>query len=258
MSNIFDTQPFNKIDITCGSFSDKGIRKENQDSFLINKDIKYPTFIVADGAGGYYFGKEASSLAVNAFINELQNIENSNYLYVSRLIKKKYEQVNEYLYNKSIDKGKAMMTTFSMANIIEDKILISNLGDTAVFKISQGKIELVSDLHSLAWENYQRKLITYEEYLKYPKKNVITRALGGVEQAVPYYNTIDVKDKDIYVICSDGIYNFVRKEEIVSYFRNEAYSSEELDNICRSIGEEVLKRNGNDNLTIVAFQVFVL
>jgi serine/threonine protein phosphatase PrpC len=256
MPDIFETHVLNKISIVSGSYSNKGIRRENEDSLLVLKDIVTPTFMVADGAGGYHFGKEASSLSVSAFKDELSKLDYEPIAYVKKLIKKKYEQVNKYLYNKSSETEKRMMTTLSMVNIINNEVLISNLGDTVVFRISNGDITTVSKLHSLAWEQYENKQITYEQYLNHPRKNVITKALGGAMEADPFLSTVDVEDGDIYVICTDGVYNFVRDSEILDYFKEQKHTNESLDKICKTIGDKVLERNGNDNLTIVVFQIF--
>lgn len=257
MTNILETRIANKLDIASGSYSDKGIRKENEDSLLVLKDTLIPTFIVADGAGGYSFGKETSNLAVAAFKEEISKLNNTNIGYISKLINKKYEQVNEYIFTKASKLGKRMMTTFSMVNIIENQLLISNLGDTIIYKIDKQEISIISEPHSLAWEQYKNKSITYEQYLNHPKKNIITRALGGTQEANPYFSTMFYKDKDIYIICTDGIYNFVPQDELLLRFNSGVHTSETLELCCRDIGNEVLKRNGNDNLTIVAFQIFI-
>ncbi|MGH4050566.1 MAG: protein phosphatase 2C domain-containing protein [Clostridium sp.] len=258
MPNLYDTQNLNENSLVCGSYSDMGIRKENQDSFLIIKDITNPTFIVADGAGGYSFGKEASKLAVDAFKVEVSKVDTSDVNYLNKLIKKKYEQVNEYIYKKSMDLGKKIMTTFSMVNIIDNKLLISNLGDTAIYKISEGKITKIYVQHSLAFEQYESGHITFKEYINHPKKNVITRALGGNKEVFPYINTLQIYNNDIFIICTDGVYNFIQEQELLMYFKDKIHDNEGLESICKEIGLEVLKRHGNDNLTIVAFQKFIL
>lgn len=258
MTNLCDTQDFSENSLVCGSYSDMGIRKENQDSFLIIKDIVNPTFIVADGAGGYSFGKEASKLAVEAFKDEIIKVDTSDVNYLDKLIRKKYEQVNEYIYTKAMELGKKIMTTFSMVNIIDNKLLISNIGDTAIYKISEGEITKVYVQHSLASEQYESGLITFREYINHPKKNIITRALGGNKEVFPYVNTLQIKNNDIFILCTDGVYNFILEQELLMYFRDKIHDNEGLDSICKEIGEEVLRRNGNDNLTIVAFQKFIL
>ena len=46
--------------------------------------------------------------------------------------------------------------------------------------------------------------------------------------------------------------------EVINNFKDNVHNNGGLDIICKEIGEEVLRRNGNDNLTIVAFQKFIL
>ena len=255
MEEIQETILMRSYDIISGFCSAKGLRNENQDSYGILSESNLPSYIVADGAGGYSFGKESSKLACNAFIKEISMITVLESEYYEDIIMKKYAQVNKFLFDKSIEMGKKMMTTFSMVSLNGDKVLISNVGDTIIFKINKNGIKRVSQLHSLAWEQYEKKIISYEEYVNHPKKNVITRALGGTETVNPYMSFETISDKDIYVLCTDGVYNYVTEDEIFNSFYNRELTDKEINEECNRIIEKALYRKGNDNLTIVALQI---
>ena len=252
------TMVFNNYDIKVGVFSDKGVRKENEDSFLISKDITSPTFMVADGAGGYSFGKEASKTCVKAFISEIEHLKNTDTEYFKKLLEKKYNQINEHLFNKLKTNNTRMMSTITQATIMEKKLIVSNIGDTILYRLRDNEISILSEIHSLAWEEYKSNEITYEEYLNHPKKNVITRAVGGREEIVPFIYEYDINIDDIFIICTDGIYNHIREDEIKEYLINGNFTDEDLSRICNDIGTEVLSRKSSDNVTILIFQILAI
>lgn len=251
-----DTLPLVMPKLTYGSYTSKGKRDENQDALITVLAKNNYTFAVADGAGGHSFGKETSNMTVNAIKDELEHETSSNIKYIELLIRKKYDQINSHIYNLQKQMGKTMITTLSMINIVDDCFLASNIGDTKIFQIRSGEISLISKVHNKAWEMYENNLITYEEYENHRSKNILTKAMGAFETVEPYFKTGKVMANDIYIICTDGVHNYITEEEIVTRFsRSNKFSNEELNKICFDICEVCLKNHSNDNLSIIAFQV---
>lgn len=238
-----------------GVYSDKGIRNENQDSYGILMLNQIPTFIIADGAGGYDFGKIASDISVKAFIGEIEKLKVKDSDYFKKLLKRKYDQINEYIYKHYEEKNIRMMSTVTQATILENQLIVSNVGDSILIRIRNGKVDELTERHSLAWEEYSEGIITYEQYMNHSKKNVITRAVGGRDTVKPFIGNYNVMKEDIYVMCTDGIYNYINNEEIVSYLNKDKISDDELNKICKEISNEALLRGSKDNVTILIFKV---
>lgn len=242
--------------IIFGGFTDKGIRDENQDTFSIEINNDIATFIVADGVGGHAFGGECSKGTVNAMTKELSLIKGKNLDYIKRLVEKKYSQINSYMYNQGKSIGAVVATTASMINFVDDEFLASNIGDTRIYLIRKGKLSVISQTHTVAYEEYENNQITYEQYLSHKKRHVLSRAIGAKPQAKPYFYREQVRDEDFYIICSDGVYNFIKEEELLMIIENyNIKSSKDLNDLCKSIVNMALKNKSNDNNTVVAIYI---
>ena len=192
-----------------GCYSDKGKAQENQDVYLMEKDYNILTFAVADGMGGYKFGRETAKATIDAIKKELASCEDNSIDYLYYLLQHKYCQINEYIYKVGVQKSITMGTTLSMINIINDRYLLSNVGDTRIYSIRNNAIKTISKLHNVASQEYESGKITLEEYKSHNQKNVLTQCIGIDNIIKPYFVTDYIETEDILIICSDGVYNFI-------------------------------------------------
>lgn len=242
--------------IKYGFYTTKGKRNENQDSIATIIGNNIYTFAVADGAGGCDYGKETSSITVEAIKSEFEKKESNDFTYVEHLVKRKYEQINSHIYNLEQQMRSRMITTLSMINIIDDYLLISNVGDTKVFQIRNNELNLISQVHNKAWILYKNGEITYEQYKKHKDRNVLTRALGANSTVQLYLKSLKIMKNDFYIICTDGVYNYIDEKEIKDKFFNDIiFTNEKLRKVCFEICEQCLDNNSDDNLSIVAVQI---
>lgn len=252
-----DTIPMELPKISYGAHTTKGNREENQDAFCTVLGERISTFAVADGAGGHSYGRETSHMTIEAMKSEFQFEASEDLKYIELLIKRKYEQVNSHFYNLKNQIGKTMVTTLSMLNIIGSNYLLSNVGDTKIYQIRADKIKLISMVHNKAWELFEQNLITYEEYKNHKNRNLLTKAIGGGSKIEPYIKSGQTEKDDIYIICTDGVHNFISSEELLKIFSASHYelTNEGLTKLCSSICKQCLKNGSNDNLSIVAVKI---
>lgn len=242
--------------IIYGGYSDKGIRSENQDSFRININNTLATFLVADGVGGYSFGGRCSKGVSESIINELENVENKPIEYIKGLLEKKYSQVNEYIYYQGRANDLVMATTIATINIVDDRCLISNIGDTKIFLIRKNEIKLISEEHTVAYELFKSKKISYEEFLNHDKRRILSKAIGATKTVNAYYNILEMEDDDIFLILSDGVYNFLSDVDFLKITRRFLEEkTKDLNELCREIVKQAIENKSNDNATAVAVYV---
>jgi serine/threonine protein phosphatase PrpC len=219
-----------------GAYTDKGIREENQDSTMVLDTPMLKAFAVADGIGGLDYGKQASSIVANALKKELEECEIKDPLYIQELLKIKMKQINEYMFESSKKNHCSMGTTISVLVFAEEGFILGNVGDTKVFMVRDGSISTISKVHSLK-----------------EKKNVLTMAVGPDSNIDPYTVQGVVREGDIYIICSDGIYNYVTEDELRSFFYGCGFmSNETIEQLCRNIVQSALSYGSEDNLSIIA------
>lgn len=249
-----ETKPFSKIRF--GSYTDKGRREENEDSLLLYHDNTLYSFGVADGAGGHALGKQVSEATVKALEDELKNNNEYSIDYIFKLLQRKYEQINNHIYSHSISSGDVMVTTLSMINIVGYRMIISNVGDTKIFRIRNKKLTLLSKVHTVAWSQFEFGLINEKQLNEHKQKHVLTKGIGGAEKISPYFAKELIADHDIYLICSDGVYNFLSEEKMIELFSTErTYTNQELEGICKKCVSIAFQNQADDNMSIIAVQI---
>lgn len=238
-----------------GAISDVGrSRENNQDAYYLPKDNALPLFIVADGMGGHKAGEVASTMALNIieenfFKNkeDLIGIEN-----IKKLIKESIESANTKIYLKSLKNKKyeGMGTTVTLAYIYEDNILLGHVGDSRAYLIRDNSILQITEDHSFVNELLKTGSITIEEAKNHPKRNMITRAVGSSSIIEMDLIAKKFKSEDILILCSDGLFNMVKENEIYRIFDDE----EDIQKACESLANLANNKGGMDNITIVAIK----
>ncbi len=234
-----------------GYCTEKGRREENQDALLLLPE-RY-TFAVADGAGGHDFGRRTSELTVEAFQTELEQCHELETEFLYFLLQRKYKQVNEHIYQLGKKLNNKLVTTMSVLNFIDGNVIVSNVGDTKIYRIRQREVKLLSKVHNVAHELLEKKEITEEQLKNHEKKHMLTMAIGGTKTMDPFLKISRAQKGDVYVICTDGVYQFVNDDDLRDLFSEKnRYTNEELSARCKQIVAKALANGGDDNLTIVA------
>ncbi len=241
--------------------SDKGrIRNTNQDSFLINETENI--FVVADGLGGQTSGDIASKMAVKLFEKGIIRLRNKEVpSSVNRMNDLSVEQrklLATALYcNKKIisrcreNPSLEGMGATLLGMCLEDNRLVAiNIGDCRLYRIRDNTIKQLTKDQTLVAEEKRMGKISDEEARKHPKRHILSNAIGHITNS----SKVDILkksiiEKDIYLICSDGLYNMLDDSQILKIIR---------DNSGRSLYQMgislVIKANtagGTDNITVV-------
>jgi serine/threonine protein phosphatase PrpC len=137
------------------------------------------------------------------------------------------------------------------AAIVAVHICIAHVGDSRAYRIRDGAITQLTRDHSL-FEDYKEANpeMRPEDLENFPHKNVITRALGLRESVDVEIRTHQLREGDLYVLCTDGLSGLVTDEEILRIVRDPP-------NLERAVAELVDRANrngGNDNITTVLVQ----
>lgn len=239
--------------------TDKGrIRKDNQDSFIIERCVAKDCLIAAlcDGMGGAKAGGLASQLSNKAFVSyiygKITSRVNKSPDLRRILIDACYDANGvSYEYSKFDEAYNGMGTTI-VGGVIKDNGngYIINVGDSRAYHIStrSNSIYQITKDHSLVEELVDIGAITKEEAKKHPQKNIITRALGSAPDVEVDYFEFHLHRGDVLLMCSDGLSNIVTDLEMLEYAKE--YQEPEL--ICRALMSKALNRGASDNVTVIA------
>ncbi len=162
------------VQLRWGGATDVGqLRNVNQDSMLVGPRL----FVVADGMGGHQGGEVASALAIEAFARRASGTT------VHDLVGA-VEDANDVVYARSSQDPSlsGMGTTFVAIAVVADQgeelLAVVNVGDSRAYRLSGGRLEQISEDHSLVAELVRDGRISEQEAAVHPQRNIVTRALG--------------------------------------------------------------------------------
>lgn len=235
--------------------TDRGsVRKENQDAWaagLLREDLALA--VVCDGMGGALAGNVASTLAVEAFWQEMEaQCAKGCPEEPERALRRAVSAGNAQVYLRSRDDAdcRGMGTTLVAVLCCGRQAWVVNVGDSRCYLADQESIRQVSRDHSLVEALVDRGEITREEARSHPRKNVITRALGVESVVEADIFAIDCPEDSFLLLCSDGLSNLVTSQELLY----ELIHGGEPEGCCQRLLELALGRGAPDNVTAVLLQ----
>mgnify|MGYP003226129200 FL=1 len=162
------------------------------------------------------------------------------------LLKDAIEYANSVVYKKAQSKEnlRGMGTTLDVC-LIYSRIYIGHVGDSRVYRIRKEFMRRLTKDHSYVQTLVDDGTITKEEAYSHPKKNMLTKALGCVETVEPdVYTKTFIKD-DIILMCSDGLTNMIREENIYEIIK------QDKENAIENLVKQANDNGGLDNITVV-------
>ncbi|MFH1092235.1 MAG: Stp1/IreP family PP2C-type Ser/Thr phosphatase [Pseudomonadota bacterium] len=238
-------------------------RDNNEDNLLVLPE--QGLFLVADGMGGHNAGEVASAIAVDTVSQaaaELPALE-AKIPWWKRLFGRAKNTFNpvEWLHNTIVQANeriyrsaqaskqkKGMGTTLAMILKRDQALLTAHVGDSRVYRFRQNKLTQLTQDHSLAQELVRQGVMTEAEALYAAPSNVLTRALGVremVQEDIIYHS---VESGDIFLLCSDGLYNMVDDDDISKIINNQGQS---LEDTAKKLIDSANEAGGTDNITVV-------
>ncbi len=145
-----------------------------------------------------------------------------------------------------------MGTTMTVALVEGDHVSIGHVGDSRAYLVRDGRMEQLTDDHSLVNELLKSGRLSPEEAETHPQRSVITRALGTDPNVDVDAFRIDAQAGDLFLICSDGLTSMVDDEDILELLERHG---DDLERAARSLVSAANKGGGEDNITVVAFRI---
>ncbi len=249
------------VTIESAGISDIGRRREqNEDSLFFDDGLGL--YVVADGMGGHNAGEVASELVVETIqdyikqnqsggqVEEQVNVDGNLSKEARRLlagIHLSNRIVHETALSNEAYTG--MGSTVSAIYFTEKTFIVANVGDSLIYLIRDGEIELLSVPHTVAAE--QAELDPENaEILWSDFKHVLTRSMGVEESVKADINEVPFFKNDILVISSDGLTDKATPEEILELVYNRR-----SDKACQGLVDLANARGGDDNITAIVLKV---
>jgi hypothetical protein len=134
----------------------------------------------------------------------------------------------------------------------DGSISIGHVGDSRAYMHRDGRLEQLTEDHSLVAELVRRGELSPEEAEVHPQRSVITRALGTDPDVDVDTFTVQAVEGDLFLLCSDGLTTMVDADTITAVFDRNRH---DLHAAARALIREANERGGDDNITAVVFEV---
>ncbi len=240
------------------------VRDHNEDNFLV--DRKLALFVVADGMGGHAAGEVASAIAVRTVHEEIRREGELLDDYVSgatggskvttkdvvalleHAVQRACSKVHEEALNDAAKRG--MGTTLSALLIVGNQGFIAHVGDSRIYLSRDGRIQQVTEDHTVYNELIKRGKLTREQIEKVQQKNAITRAVGVYERVEVDTLVLELIAGDVLVLASDGLHGYLESPEDLR-----APLALEGDASVKAFVALANDRGGKDNITTIVVKV---
>ena len=239
---------------TVGSSDIGKKRVRNEDSFRFGQcEDGVVWAVVCDGMGGAKGGQTASTIAADMVGRKIEKCYNTlmTDLSIENLLLSAITTANVAIFDRAVsDESLEGMGTTIVSCVIKNNVAcIAHVGDSRAYIISDGEIRQITRDHSLVQEMYDKGQLTKEQFEHHPNKNIITRALGIEEEVDIDFDTVDVKNDDVLILCTDGLCGCVSDQDILH-----TYLDNDFENLAATYIELANNNGGRDNITVVAIK----
>ena len=217
------------------------VRTANEDRYLVAPEIGI--FAVADGMGGHEDGSLASAAVVEALASIGAAVSAADLL--ARL-EDRILRANAKLWSIGQARQGIIGSTAAVLLLFERDYACVWSGDSRIYRIRGNAIEQLTRDHTEGRDLFERGLLSAEEMSTWPRRHVITKAVGVRECPEMEFEQGAVVPGDVFVICSDGLTGHVADRDILL-----AASTSAPQWACEALLELTLERGASDNVTVV-------
>ncbi|AXS84766.1 protein phosphatase 2C domain-containing protein [Marinobacter sp. Arc7-DN-1] len=232
------------------------VRESNQDvvDWRVNDAGDQALLVVADGMGGYQGGEIASRLAVDAVVEALEPeisgpSSGKTGSSVRESLERAFALANERILSQRSEDPRLdkMGTTLVVAWAIDNEAHIAHMGDSRCYCLRGGQAVCLTRDDTVVQNMLEDGSITEADVPNVPFRNVLTRAVGAVEQVQPSYRVESLEKGDVLLLCSDGLPHSVPEAQWLEILRD----SDGMERRVQALVEAGLANEAGDNVSVV-------
>jgi serine/threonine protein phosphatase PrpC len=139
-----------------------------------------------------------------------------------------------------------MGTTLTSLLFHKDRAHLAHVGDSRAFLFRDGRIEQITEDHSWIAEQVKAGVMTEAEAKESKFRHIITRSVGFEREVDVDLLGVPVLPGDCFIMCSDGMSNYIEAEEIGRILASTYYRK-----VPQLLVDLANDRGGDDNITVV-------
>ena len=206
-------------------------------------------FAVADGVGGYEGGEVASKMAIEITLDTYR--DSPREWGASKRLHRAVQRANIEVYNfaSAVPELRRMATTLTAVAVENGTLNAAHIGDCRLYLLRAGKITQMSKDHTMVGERVRMGLMSEARAKTHPDRSALLRSLGRELIVSVDRITMPLRKGDELILCSDGLYNVIEENELMSFTRE--FSA---DDACKRLIRNANDRGTGDNLTVAIFK----
>jgi PPM family protein phosphatase len=228
------------------------VRANNQDSAFAAPWL----VAIADGMGGMAAGDLASrhvigAVAARASSRPPESLEGEALVEWLRTVAAEGNRLiaAEVAANPALA---GMGTTLTGLLLVDGRIGMVHVGDSRAYRLRAGELQQVTKDDTYVQLLVDEGIIGRDEAFHHPQRSAVTRALQG-EPVEPRYSVRPAVPGDRYLLCSDGLSDFLGEDEIAELLRTDATPQDCAERLV----ERALRDGSRDNVTVIVADVVV-
>lgn len=237
------------------SITDIGKRRKLNQDYVYTSEMPVGhlpnLFLVADGMGGHNAGDYASKYTIETIVDVVgQSKEDSPVSVFEKAIKEANTQIRRKAQEEPELSG--MGTTVVAATVSGNRLCVANVGDSRLYIINDREIKQITRDHSLVEEMVRMGGLKRELARTHPDKNIITRAIGALDDVDVDFFELNLNKDDVILMCSDGLSNMIEDEEIRMIMQGQRDIVEKAESLIKAANNN----GGKDNIAVVIVEPF--
>jgi protein phosphatase len=239
------------VNIEYWSITKKGKDHDrNEDSSLNISKINVfnmALFMVCDGVGGYAGGDIASKMIISKFEAQFQEMR-EQCKNIELCIKQMLRDINKDILKYSSENPEYPKLSSTVVGLLinNEDYHVFSIGDSRIYLRDKVGFRQINEDDSRVWKRFKDGLIKKSEIINQNDKNLITAAIGFREEIEPHYYTGKLKEYFQFILCSDGLTDFVTEGDIEKLLSEDKSIRER----CIGLVNNAVMNNSNDDITV--------
>lgn len=232
-------------------FTNQGGRSYNEDSVGSKQEDGCGIFVVADGLGGHQFGEVASACVRDVLLEGWRPHEEDR----QEWFRAQIAEANSRVLAIEQEKRSVLKSTVVALAIDGERAVWANVGDSRLYYLHESEIRSVTDDHSVAYKKFKAGEITREQISQDDDQSCLLRSIGGGDRNEPdvYDADVPLEAGDGFLLCSDGVWEYVKDEEILIDFLKAETAKDWAELLLLRLMGRIDGKN--DNLTLLTLML---
>lgn len=233
------------------TFTNRGGRSYNEDSAGSRQEGGCGIFVVADGLGGHQLGEVASACVRDVLLEGWRPDDADRKTWMETRI----AEANRQVLAIGQEKKCVLKSTVVALTIDGTRAVWANVGDSRLYYLHQSGIAGVTRDHSVAYKKFRAGEITREQISQDEDQSCLLRSIGSEDRNEPdvYESDVPLEPGDAFLLCSDGVWEYVKDEEILIDFLKAETAKDWAELLLLRLMDRI--DGENDNLTLITLML---